>query len=118
MTCRFRKVEENVTNRLRLCFSAGVTDWKKVKRRTQRSAPTAICQMKLLIDGTIGLASPIVGTLLVHAEGVPGGGTEYQFVVHVVHTYRYAQHGCQCDEVGSYMSVADGTVVGSPVVHH
>ena len=118
MTCRFRKVEENVTNRLRLCFSAGVTDWKKVKGRTQRSAPTAICQMKLLIDGTIGLASPIVGTLLAHTEGIPCRWAAHLVVGHVVHTYGDAQDRGEGDDVGTDVAIGDGTVVGTPVVHH
>ena len=34
-----------------------------------------------------------------------------------MHAYGDAQHGAQRNEVGTYMSVADGSVVGTPVVH-
>lgn len=45
----------------------------------------------LFVDGTVGGTSAIVGTFLVHTEGIPCGGTEYLVVIDVVHTYRDAE---------------------------
>ena len=47
----------------------------------------------LLIQRSVILASPVVGPLLVHAEGIPGGGAEDLVLVHVVHAHGDAQHG-------------------------
>ena len=46
----------------------------------------------LLVERAVVGAGAIVGALLVHSEGVPCGGTEDAFVLHVVHAYGYAQH--------------------------
>ena len=35
-----------------------------------------------------------------------------------MHVYRNTEHRCQRDEIAANMSVGDGSVVGSPVVHH
>lgn len=37
---------------------------------------------------------------------------------YIVHADRNTQHGTQGNQIGTYMSVADGSVVGSPVVHN
>lgn len=64
------------------------------------------------------LAGTIVGSLLVHTEGVPCCRTEDVLILDIVHAYRYAEDRTECQQVGTDMSVGDGTVVGSPAVHH
>jgi hypothetical protein len=54
----------------------------------------------------------------VGAEFRPDAGAEELLFRHVVHVDRDAQHGEQSVKVGADVSVADGTVVGAPVVHH
>ena len=72
----------------------------------------------LFINRTVCGACAIVGAFLVHAKGIPSGRTEDVFFIYVVHAYRNTKHRGQCNQVGTDMSVADGTVVGSPVVHN
>ena len=73
---------------------------------------------ELFVNRSVVGAGTRVGTLLVHAEGVPCGRTEDLLFGDIVHTYRDAQHGGQRDEVGANVSVANSTMVGSPVIHH
>ena len=44
-------------------------------------------------------ASAIVRDFLVHAEGIPGGGTEDLVLVHIVHTHGNTEHGAEGDEI-------------------
>src|SRR5690554_8228616 len=70
------------------------------------------------IDGSEIIASTVIGPLFLHAESVPHGGPEDLIISNVVHAYRDPKHRCQGDQIFADMAVADGSVIGSPVVHH
>src|ERR1700744_1122628 len=64
-------------------------------------------------------ASAVVGAFeTLRAKSGPGAGTENFRMIHIVHIYRDTQHGGGRNEVAADMTVADGAVIGSPVVHH
>ena len=67
----------------------------------------------LFVHRTEVLAGAIVGTLLVHTEGIPCRWAEHLVVGHVVHTYGDAQDRGEGDDVGTDVAIGDGTVVGS-----
>ena len=61
----------------------------------------------LFIHRTVSSAGAVILSLFVHAEGVPGGGTEYPIFGHIVHTHRYAEHGAESNHVGTYKKWAN-----------
>ena len=62
-------------------------------------------------------AGAVVGTLFVHAKGIPGGRTVDLFLRHVVHAHGDPEHGGQSDQISTDVAVVEGSVVGAPVGH-
>ena len=74
--------------------------------------------MILLVDRSIVLAGTIIRSLGIHTVCSPRRGTEDLILIDIVHTYGDAQHRAERDELGTDVAIADGTVVGTPVIHH
>ena len=71
----------------------------------------------LFIQRTVGSAGAVILPFLVHAERIPCRRTEDIRLRNIVHTDGNTKHGAKRDKVCADVSVGDGTVVGTPVVH-
>src|SRR5690554_4392289 len=69
------------------------------------------------VQGTISLTSSIIRSLFVHSERIPCTWSKYICFRHVVHADRNSQHGAEGYQVGSYMTIADCSMVCSPSCH-
>ena len=89
-----------------------------VYRKRKICSICVICGLlKLLINWSEVGTGPVVGSFLVHAEGIPGGGAEDVFVLDVMHTDWDAEDRAERQHIGTDVSVGNGAVVGSPAVH-
>ena len=65
------------------------------------------------------LAGAVVGAFeALRAERRPTAGTENFRLLHVVHINRNPQHRRERNQIRADVSVADSTVISTPVVHH
>ena len=51
-------------------------------------------------------------------EGIPCAGAENGLFWYILHKYWDAQHSSQCDQVGTYVPIAQRSMVGTPMIHH
>ena len=59
----------------------------------------------------------IIRPFQIHAEAIPGAGSENFIFGHIVHTHRNSQHGGQCHQIRSNMTIGDGSMIRPPVCH-
>src|SRR5690606_38529146 len=62
--------------------------------------------------------SPIIGPFWILSKRRPSSWAEHTFGIYIMHTNWYSQHRCECNEVATDMSVADRSVVRTPIRHH
>src|SRR6266498_5375643 len=91
---------------------------KKSRAILKIKLPNYSAQKTLTINGAKIIAGAIVGSgVITCAKGAPRARAEDFLIGNVMHANRNAQHGCHADQIRADVTIAQRTMVCSPICH-